>query len=149
MFLSDREIQKYYRYALALTHHGDEAFDLVHEAFLKVRGRFFIRKDQYIFSTIKNLFLNRQKRKDQSHEELTEETIQEDVDLDQVMGDSLDVETLLGKLSPDERECILLIEVEGYTYKEVALLKGIKVGTLLSKLYRAKARLKNGSTNHE
>jgi len=48
----------------------------------------------------------------------------------------------LKSLSPEHREVVLLHEVEGHTYEEAALIIGIPVGTVKSRLYHAFLRLR-------
>ena len=47
----------------------------------------------------------------------------------------------LDKLSEDQREVILLREVEGLSYKEIAEAMGIPEGTVMSRLFYARKRL--------
>lgn len=48
---------------------------------------------------------------------------------------------LLGRLPPEFREVIVLREIQGLSYKEVAEVAGVPVGTVMSRLSRARARL--------
>ena len=45
-------------------------------------------------------------------------------------------------LSADDREILVLKHMEGYSYDELAEVLGIGSGTVASRLYRARARLK-------
>ncbi len=47
----------------------------------------------------------------------------------------------LGELSEDQREVILLREVEGLSYKEISEAMGIPEGTVMSRLFYARKRL--------
>ena len=63
-----------------------------------------------------------------------------------VWPDNLTAETLdraMSKLPPGYRTVFLLVEVEGYTHKEVAEMLGISDGTSKSQLYHAKRFLQN------
>jgi RNA polymerase sigma-70 factor (ECF subfamily) len=51
------------------------------------------------------------------------------------------VKDALEELSPEFREAIVLRELEGMSYKEIAELCGIPVGTVMSRLARARQRL--------
>jgi len=48
---------------------------------------------------------------------------------------------VLGKLSPEQREALLLIGAEGLTYEETAVICNTKVGTIKSRVNRARKRL--------
>ena len=55
--------------------------------------------------------------------------------------DFADFRGALAKLSPEQREAILLIGAEGLTYEETAVICGTKVGTIKSRVNRARKRL--------
>ena len=50
--------------------------------------------------------------------------------------------TALGKLEQEQRDTVLLHDMEGYTAEEVAAIMGTQVGTVKSRLHRARTRLK-------
>ena len=52
------------------------------------------------------------------------------------------VDTALRALSPPMREVIVLRELEGLDYRDIALIAGIPIGTVMSRLSRARAQLK-------
>jgi RNA polymerase sigma-70 factor, ECF subfamily len=47
----------------------------------------------------------------------------------------------LDRLAPEFREVIVLREVEGLSYKEISDVAGVPIGTVMSRLSRARARL--------
>jgi RNA polymerase sigma-70 factor, ECF subfamily len=47
----------------------------------------------------------------------------------------------LAKLSPEHREVLLLVGAEGLSYEEAARICGVKIGTIKSRMNRARARL--------
>ena len=53
-----------------------------------------------------------------------------------------DLERLLQRLSPEQREVLLLVGVEELGYQEVARVLGVPIGTVMSRLSRARARLR-------
>jgi RNA polymerase sigma-70 factor (ECF subfamily) len=53
-----------------------------------------------------------------------------------------EINFLLSKLSSEEREILFLHYVEGYSYKEISKLSGMKVGTIMSKLSRSKDKMR-------
>ena len=52
------------------------------------------------------------------------------------------VEDALEKIDPDSRSLLWLREVEGYSYQELAEMLAIPVGTVRSRLYNARERLR-------
>jgi RNA polymerase sigma-70 factor (ECF subfamily) len=50
-------------------------------------------------------------------------------------------EEALARLSPDQRAVFILHEADGMSYREIALSLGCPVGTVMSRLHRARARL--------
>jgi len=52
-----------------------------------------------------------------------------------------DLRLALAKLSPDQREAVLLIGAEGFSYEEAAQICGTAVGTIKSRVNRARRRL--------
>ena len=55
--------------------------------------------------------------------------------------DWVDVRILMESLLPERREALILTQVLGYTYDEAALIAGVRVGTIRSRVARARADL--------
>ena len=47
----------------------------------------------------------------------------------------------LSKLPPDQREALLLVAAEGFSYEETARICGTQLGTIKSRINRARTRL--------
>jgi RNA polymerase sigma-70 factor (ECF subfamily) len=47
----------------------------------------------------------------------------------------------LGKISPEHREVVLLKDVQGLSYKEIAVVMSCEIGTVMSRLYYARQKL--------
>jgi RNA polymerase sigma-70 factor (ECF subfamily) len=52
------------------------------------------------------------------------------------------LEKALGRIEPDSRWLLLLSDVEGFTYEEIAAMAEIPVGTVKSRLHRARMALR-------
>jgi RNA polymerase sigma-70 factor, ECF subfamily len=55
---------------------------------------------------------------------------------------SRDIERALASLVEDQRTALLLVVLEGLTYREVAEVQGVPIGTVMSRLARARAQIK-------
>ena len=53
------------------------------------------------------------------------------------------VTNALNELSPDFRQAVLLADAEGFSYKEIAEIMGTPIGTVMSRLNRARAQLRS------
>ena len=51
------------------------------------------------------------------------------------------VEHLLGEISPDQRACVVLRNIEGLSYQEIAQALKININTVRSRLKRAREKL--------
>jgi RNA polymerase sigma-70 factor (ECF subfamily) len=56
---------------------------------------------------------------------------------------SLRIQAAIDKLSPDHREVIVLREVEGLSYEEIAAKAGCTIGTVMSRLFYARKKLQD------
>ena len=72
---------------------------------------------------------------------------------DTVAGDHVDAKETLGRalerLAPEFREAIVLRELQGLSYKEISDVAGVPVGTVMSRLSRARARLQEALRKEE
>jgi RNA polymerase sigma-70 factor (ECF subfamily) len=149
-----------YNLARHLTRDPSEAEDLVQETYvraLRSRGDFepATNAKAWLFRILRNAFITRY-RQEQRHPapapyDTTEQRSEEEGDpgsppaavqpeqLRRVV--SGDIEAALRTLSEDGRTVILL-DVEGFTETEVALVLGCAVGTVKSRLNRARAALR-------
>lgn len=153
-----------YRFALRLTGAPDRAQDLAQDTFLRAYRAW----DQYtpgtnckswLFTICRNLFV-RQWERGQRHEEIVAENASRDgpgadpvgpvwssmesVDPEgEFFGSFVDEEILRSiDLLPEEyRMAVVLSDVEGLTYDEIADLLEVPVGTVKSRLFRGRKRL--------
>jgi RNA polymerase sigma-70 factor (ECF subfamily) len=51
------------------------------------------------------------------------------------------VRAAIAQLSPEFREAIVLREMENYSYKEIAGIVGVQIGTVMSRLARGRRQL--------
>lgn len=50
--------------------------------------------------------------------------------------------TALARITPDQRSAIILFDVEGYDYAEIAALTGVSLGTVKSRIHRGRLALR-------
>lgn len=154
-------IDSLYNFAYRLTLDEDDANDLVQETYLKAY-RFFDSYEQgtnakaWLFRILKNSFINefRKKSKEPSKVDYNEvetfynsddvdENITADLRVDSIqdmIGD--EVATALNALAVDFRTIIILCDLEGFTYEEMSKILDIPIGTVRSRLHRARNLLK-------
>lgn len=53
-----------------------------------------------------------------------------------------DVQRALGALAPEYRAAVVLCDIEGFSYEEIAVTLGVKLGTVRSRIHRARAQLR-------
>jgi RNA polymerase sigma-70 factor (ECF subfamily) len=158
--LSLEHLDAVYRLALQLSRHPDEAADLVQETYLKAlraSDRFEetgggIRP--WLFKILHNVFYTRlakAKRAPTSMEGL--ETAPADDAAPDEPGPAWDLDSLdweyvderlkaaIEQLRPEYRSVLLLWAVEGLKYREIAQIQEIPIGTVMSRLHRARSIL--------
>lgn len=133
-----------YRYALSLTHHRQDAEDLVQHACLKILKRHDgLVGRKYLFVTIRNLFIDKGRVRSETQLTETVPDLVADPSPSHVkkVDQRLELKELLAGLRVEEREALYLNCSEGYSAAEIAELTGQPRGTVLSLLSRAKKRL--------
>ncbi len=143
-----------YRLAYRLTGNKHDAEDLTQEVFVRV----FRSLSKYTPGTFEgwlhrittNLFLDGARRKakirfdalgDDAETRLPSRTVATDAAvLDGIFDD--DVEVALAALPPDFRAAVVLCDVEGLSYDEIADVLGLKLGTVRSRIHRGRAMLR-------
>lgn len=138
-----------YRYALALTHNGSAAEDLVQEACVSVLRAGGPWQAGYVFAAVRHRYIDAVRSNDrrsasingQLAEELRSRSSERSLAPDERarLGDTL--HQALGRLGADEREVIYLHVVAGMSTRQIVGLTGEPRGTVLSRLQRGKRRL--------
>jgi RNA polymerase sigma-70 factor, ECF subfamily len=143
-----------YNLARWLTRNTQDAEDVVQEAYLRA-FRFFGgfrggNTRSWLLKIVRNtcytwLHQNRGQRvtalfEEQVHTDIAESQDPETLLLRKAEGQSLN--RALEELPTAFREVLVLLEVEGLSYKEIAEVLGIPIGTVMSRLARARQRLR-------
>lgn len=137
------------RFAWSLSREGHTADDLVQDCLERAVGRWRSRRVDgdvraWLFAILNNCFLDdrrRDKRRGRhvSLDEMTEPRTpaQQDAGLHY-----LDVAQAFEQLPEEQRSVILLIGVEDMQYSEAAIVLGVPIGTVMSRLSRGRERLR-------
>lgn len=149
-----------YRTALRLTRNPLDAEDLVQEVYLRA-FRFLDKFEEgtnfkaWIFRILTNTFINdyRKKARTPQHvefEEKAEHAATESIEVPRerlphegeyaaLFGD--EINAALQTLSEDFRLVLILCDIEAFAYKEIAEILGIPMGTVMSRLSRARGQM--------
>lgn len=133
-----------YRYALALAHDEADADDLLQDAWVRLHDRGKSQDTAYFLRIIRNLFIDRtrQRRLVPLTGQAADPNEPDAVDDSPLAVDRDSLQQALGELRVEERECLYLQAVEGYTAQEIADLSGQSRGTVLSLIHRAKNKMR-------
>lgn len=137
------------RFALALTRDRDLADDLVQDTVERALSRWRLRRRDlplrpWLFTILRNLHVSAWRRRARS-------PVTGDGRIEEVAGIVDDAEArlhlrqvleMLGLLPEDQRMAILLVAVEGLSYAEAAQVMDVPVGTVMSRLGRAREKLR-------
>jgi RNA polymerase sigma factor (sigma-70 family) len=143
-----------YRLAYRLAGNRQDAEDLTQEVFVRVfrslssfqPGTF----EGWLHRITTNLFLDQARRKqrirfdslpEDFHDRLPGLLPSPDVALLSEMFDA-DIESALAQLSPEYRAAVVLCDVEGLSYEEIATVLDVKIGTVRSRIHRGRSMLR-------
>ena len=148
-------------FAYHLSYNEEDANDLVQETYMKAH-RFIDKYDQgtnakaWLFKILKNAYINEYRKKSKRPQKVDFEDIvsyqnsdsassSKYLDLRQeifenMMGDEVTI--AINSLPIDFRTVILLCDIEGFTYEEISKIIDVPIGTVRSRLFRARNMLK-------
>lgn len=156
-----RSHRQAYGLAYRLTGDRNEAEDLVQESFLRA-FRFFHRYDEalpftsWLYRIMANAHIDMMRRKgklrttsldhgagdgDQAWDVPATDATPDRILLDDAMG--AEVQNGLNAMNPEFRTAVLLSDVEGMAYEEVAEIMGTSVGTVRSRIHRGRKQLRD------
>ena len=150
-----------YRGALRLTRNPADAEDLVQEAYLRAYRGFHqfepgTNLKAWLYRILTNSFINTYRKKQREPQTVPDEDIEDwylynrlareapDSSAEAVVLESMpdeDVQGALEGLPEQYRAAVLLADVEGFSYKEIAEILEIPIGTVMSRLHRGRKAL--------
>jgi RNA polymerase sigma-70 factor (ECF subfamily) len=143
--------QNLFYHAMYIVKDGQEAYDIVQEVFIRaMRERRFFNEDfkmkAWLFRVTSNLCFNtvrNRKRRGVLRETMIRPAPQQANQLEQVFADEQrsTVLTAMDELSENHREILVLRYYDDLSYAEIAQVLGVKLGTVMSRLSRARQRL--------
>jgi len=138
------------RYARALLRDRDDADDLVQDVLERAVARWHLRQGAnprpWLFSILHNLAIDLLRQRARRGAPLELDTVPEErlaVPASQeATVEQADILTLIAGLPEEHRSVLLLIGVEELSYAEAATVLGVAQGTIMSRLSRARERLR-------
>ncbi|OLT28633.1 RNA polymerase subunit sigma [Nocardiopsis sp. CNR-923] len=152
-----------YPTALRMTRNPADAEDLVQETFAKAFANFHqfragTNLRAWLYRILTNTFINSYRKKQREPRQETTDEIKDwqlaaaeahtssgmrsaETEVLDHLPDS-DIKLALARLPEEFQEVIYLVDIEGYAYKEVAARMGTPLGTVMSRLHRARRQLR-------
>ena len=149
--LLENEIPRLRRYARALTRDGTRADDLVQDTLVRGIAKAHLWRQgtdlrSWLFTIMHNQYVNNVRRAQRE---------QATIDVDQVASTLVkttdptasrqlsELDHAMGHLSKGQREVVLLVGLEGMSYDEAAKILRVPIGTIRSRLGRARQALRS------
>ena len=146
-----------YNFAISLTTDRDDAYDLVQDTYIKA-FRFFDKFEKgtnckaWLFRIMKNTYINDYRKRSKQPEKVDYNDIEnfyeeikasfvnnnhlEDEFFKNLLGD--EITEAIASLSEDFRTVTVLCDLEGFSYEEIAEIINAPIGTVRSRLHRAR-----------
>lgn len=155
-------IDSLYNTAYRMARNSEDAEDLVQETYLKAY-KYYDKFEEgtnfkaWLFKILKNTFINSYRKKQQQppqnafsdieesfESQVSEEVLRKALTPEEELLESLldqDVQQALAALPEDYRMVVILADLESFSYKEIADILEVPVGTVMSRLYRGRRLL--------
>jgi RNA polymerase sigma-70 factor (ECF subfamily) len=135
-------------FAISLSGNVDRADDLVQETLLRALANIDSfqpgsNMPAWLFTILRNLFRSEYRKRRREVEDADGSYAQSLKSQPEQSGhiEFQEFRQALGKLPPDQREALILVGASGFSYEEAADICGCAVGTIKSRVNRARARL--------
>jgi len=147
--LISENIPRLRRYARALVRDSHLADDLVQDCLERAWSKQHLWIDRgeirpWLFTILHNIYANTARRYNRAPQQLPiEASPEQSVNADQESQVALrELERSLARLPDGQREVILLVGLEQFSYEETAMALDLPVGTVMSRLSRARSKLR-------
>jgi RNA polymerase sigma-70 factor (ECF subfamily) len=145
-------LDRLYRYAFSLSREEETARELVQLTALKALSARSVPRDEpayraWLFRILRNAFFDRLRR-DRRSAEIFEDMPDEPAPMEYWGGDerlinAASVRIAFGQLSAGHRDILALVDLAGFSYREAAEVLDVPVGTVMSRISRARRALLN------
>lgn len=156
-------LDQLYGAAMRMTHNTADAEDLVQDTYARAFSSFHTFKPgtnlkAWMYRILKNTFINTYRKKQRRPQQSSDENVEDwqlyeasqhhPVGLQSAEAEALDslpdntVKQALEELPDNYREAVLLADVEGFSYKEIAEIMDSPIGTVMSRIHRGRAQLR-------
>jgi RNA polymerase sigma-70 factor (ECF subfamily) len=150
-----------YSAAYRLTRNASDAEDLVQETYLRAFRSFHqfepgTNLKAWLYRILTNTFINSYRKRQREPQTVSEDEVEDwylyskmaeegfEPSAEAAVLESLpdeDVQEALASLPEQFRIAVLLADVEGFSYKEIAEITGVPIGTVMSRLHRGRKAL--------
>jgi len=142
-----------YTIAYRLTNNHDDAQDLVQEVLVRVRHGLTtyrpVNLEGWLSRITTNAFLDETRRRRRRPTDPLDDDVERRLvgnppadEAAAASGLSSELERALAELPPDFRVAVVLCDVVGMTYDEIAVAVGVPLGTVRSRIHRGRAQLR-------
>jgi len=155
-----------YSAALRLTRNPTDAEDLVQETFLRAYRGFHqfepgTNLRAWLYRILMNTFINTYRKKQREPQTVSDDEVEDWYLYSRMVGGTepsaettviealpdQDVQDALAELPEQFRTAVMLADVDGFSYKEIADIMGVPIGTVMSRLHRGRKALEKALWN--
>lgn len=146
--LLEEQIPALRRYAFALVRDAAAADDLVQDCLERALSRWYLRRAEgdlraWLFTILRNLYINAYRARKRRDAGTAIDEAPSSMAPEQEAGlQARDVLAAIDQLPEEQKSLLLLIGVEDFSYEQAAQVLAIPIGTVMSRLSRARQRLR-------